>query len=584
MYGVVKKSIKDEYYTDNYANDGERFLAWYLMNVYKLDKNQARECIVDGRNDKKIDAVYVNDEQQEIVIIQGKFYSKEKIDSSPLNEVLAAWVSVSDLLKLEKDANNKLCRKIDEISNALEDGYTIAIEFLTTSELTDDAERDFSRFQSKITSDNDDSNVTLSLVDKHEIKKRYDIALENESPSIAYQFELESGKFKDMEIAGTKAVIAAVQLRNCLSIPGIKDGTLFKKNVRQSLGIGNKVNKGMKQTIGNEDKYKDFFFFHNGVTAICSEMKLDGNVLKLKNLSVVNGCQSLNTIIACSGKVKSRDDMYILFRFYEIPQLDRADSIGICTNSQSAVKARDLRSNDKKILNLKKVYQQKYQSGYFLTKRGETAPPACERSKIVDVSNLGKYLMAWHSQRPNMAYSEATIFDKYFEQLFRSDYSPENVYALNRIMLQIMESWNEENPLGLNISLLALKAYAPQHHLYAVSQIFSKINQQGELVPNPSACLSCANSSGLLDNVIVLAGNCLNSAFVSASEEALPAGRVFSPQNWVKTKACLTAIKNAVTSNLGMLSLLPDGKQLKQRLEAELKIPAEEFSGRWSAD
>ena len=127
MYGVVKKSIKDEYYTDNYANDGERFLAWYLMNVYKLDKNQARECIVDGRNDKKIDAVYVNDEQQEIVIIQGKFYSKEKIDSSPLNEVLAAWVSVSDLLKLEKDANNKLCRKIDEISNALEDGYTIAI-------------------------------------------------------------------------------------------------------------------------------------------------------------------------------------------------------------------------------------------------------------------------------------------------------------------------------------------------------------------------------------------------------------------------------------------------------------------------
>lgn len=584
MYDIINKSIKDKYFVDNYANDGERFLAWYLMTIYKLDKNQARECIVDGKNDKKIDAVYINDEEQEIVIVQGKFYSKDKIDSTPLSETLVAWVNIGNLRNLESGANEKLCRKINEISNALDDGYSIAIEFLTTAELTEDAKNDFARFQDKITSDNDESNETLTLVDKYEIRKRYDIALENEPPSIEHRFTLEDGKFNEMVIAGTKAVIAAVQLKDCLSIQGIKDGTLFKKNVRQSLGIGNKINKGMKQTISNDDKYKDFFFFHNGITAICSEMKINKNTLALKNLSVVNGCQSLNTILSCSEKVKSRNNMYILFRFYEIPQLDRADSIGICTNSQSAVKARDLRSNDKKILSLKKIYQMKYPNGYFITKRGESAPPICEKSEVIDMSSLGKYLMAWHSQRPNMAYSEATIFDKYFEQLFRADYSPENIYALNKIMQRIMESWNENNPLGLNISLLALKSYAPQHHLYAVSQVFSKINQQADLVPNPAPCYACATSSGILDVVITLAGNCLNSAFVSASEEPLPAGRVFSPQNWVKTKACLTAIKNAVTSNLGMLPLLGEGKQLKQRLDSALKIPAEEFSGRWSAD
>lgn len=68
------------------------------------------------------------------------------------------------------------------------------------------------------------------------------------------------------------------------------------------------------------------------------------------------------------------DDAFILFRFYEIPQRDRADKISINTNSQSAVKARDLRSNDKRVLAIKKSYELKYPSGYFVTKRGELAP------------------------------------------------------------------------------------------------------------------------------------------------------------------------------------------------------------------
>ena len=40
----------------------------------------------------------------------------------------------------------------------------------------------------------------------------------------------------------------------------------------------------------------------------------------------------------------------------EIPQRDRADNISIFTNSQSAVKARDLRSNDKRVLAIKKAF------------------------------------------------------------------------------------------------------------------------------------------------------------------------------------------------------------------------------------
>src|SRR5215469_13342492 len=103
-------------------------------------------------------------------------------------------------------------------------------------------------------------------------------------------------------------------------------------------------------------------------------MELNGDTLSLRGLSVVNGCQSLNTILSCSETVKKVDDAFILFRFYEIPQRDRADKISIYTNSQSAVKARDLRSNDKRVLAIKKAYELRYPTGYFMIKRGEIVP------------------------------------------------------------------------------------------------------------------------------------------------------------------------------------------------------------------
>src|SRR5438034_8297549 len=220
----------------------------------------------------------------------------------------------------------------------------------------------------------------MNRVGPDELRRRYDIALDKENPTIKHTVTLERGKYLNMTTGGTKAVLAAIQLKDCLRFPGIKDGTLFQKNVRQSLGLNNAVNKAIKSTIYS-DKHRDFFFFHNGMTAICSRLTLvDDSTLTLQGLSVVNGCQSLNTILSCSERVKEIDDTYIMFRFYEIPQRDRADRISISTNTQSAVKPRDLRSNDKRVLSLKKVFEQRYPRGYLVTKRGEV-PSADKRSE-----------------------------------------------------------------------------------------------------------------------------------------------------------------------------------------------------------
>jgi len=578
MYSKISEEIKQNYYQQNFSNDGQRFVAWYLRNIHLRDINQTKYDITDGADDKQIDAIVVDDNTSIVYIIQGKFIGTDKVDAKPLREVLSSWVQLKDLVKLQETGNNKLKQKLVDMSQALEDDYEIIFELITTANLTLSALEDLKRFQEEIAKD-EESSSSLNIVDNEELKRRYDLALELESPVINFKLELEINKHVSMKIAGTNVIITAIPLRECIKFPGIRDGSLFQKNVRQSLGLNNRVNRGIKSTIYS-DRHRDFFFYHNGITAICHKMELSNNILIMNGLSVVNGCQSLNTILSCSERVKNLEDTYIMCRFYEIPQKDRTDKITISTNFQTAVKPRDLRSNDKRILNLKRLFEQKYTQGYFLTKRGEEAPPSKDKRYIIDLVDLGKYLISWHSQRPNIAYSETKIFDKYFEQLFKREYKPENIQALNLWMQEVRKGWIPENPYGLNESLLAMKAYAPYHQLYAISRFFAIANNFSDRVPSPKSTYQRADEKKIKNQIVQMAASCLNSALDSAVNEPQPQNRVFSPQNWIKSKASLSKIDTTIRAYLDVLPSIGNDINFKD----SLKLDQQEFEYRWAAD
>jgi hypothetical protein len=586
MYELIKGQIAADYFRQRFPNDGQRFVAWYLRNILFRDMNETRDDITDGGDDKQIDAIVIDDDKALVHIVQGKFIQSGSVDAGPLREVLSAWIQIKDLARLQNVANQKLQRKLAELALALDEDYEVSFELITTGLLTDAALHDLEAFQQELArlSEKEDFDATIHVVDDDELRRRYDYAIESDNPSLNYALKLGGSKYMYHEIAGTPVLIAAVPLKECLKLPGIKDGSLFQKNVRQSLGTSNAVNKGIRSTIIG-DKSSDFFFFHNGITALCNKMQIDGDTLTLRGLSVVNGCQSLNTILSCSETVKKLDDAFILFRFYEIPQRDRADKISIFTNSQSAVKARDLRSNDKRVLGIKKAFELKYPAGFFITKRGQTAPPEKNKDQVVELSSFAKNLIAWQSQRPNLSYGETKIFDKYFETLFKNkDYPPESVFALNAWMNEVMKTWVPANPLNMNETLLAMRAYAPFHHLYAVEMCFSISNNQSERVASPSKSYAAATKAGMVDEIVKVAGISLNMALEGAANEPQPANRVFSPQNWVKTKGCLAGINGAIRNYFNMLPMMPGGAEIKKKLSGATQLAPEDFEYRWSAD
>lgn len=579
MYAKILHDIQQTYYQDNYANDGQRFVAWYLRNIHGLNTVEAKDCITDGANDKQIDAVYINNQDSIIYIIQGKFMSGEYIDAEPVREVLSSWILVQDLNQLQDAANSKLKVKINEISAALDDDYEICFELITTAKLTDQAQMDADAFSKKL-SDSEEMNANFVVVDNEMLKFKYDEALNKTNNYINFTFQLESGKYLEVELNGTRAVLAAIPLKDCVNIPGIKDGRLFRKNVRQSLGNSNKVNKGIAKTIKKEPG--DFFFYHNGITAICSKIDIQNGQLTVKDLNIVNGCQSLSTIFSC-GEAAKKSYGYILFKFYEMANSEKADKITNSTNSQSAVKARDLRSNDKIVLSIKKNYEQTYPNGYMVTKRGENVDTTrYDAGHIIQLTDLGKELIAWHSQRPILSYSETKIFDIYFNQLFKKDYPAEDVQALHELHSAIMSKWNPDNPMGINESLLAMKSYAPFHHLYAVSVIFAEISNMSEMVPRPSKVLAQLKECDMMDTIINIAGKTLNRAFKNANSKAIADNKVFSPQNWIKSKASIVSLTEALRVRLDAME--DDETNLGAKIQSCCKLEKQAFESRWTAD
>jgi hypothetical protein len=576
MFDQIKREISaDNFYAQNFPNDGQRFVAWYLRRVLLRSPAEARQDITDGANDKQIDAVLVDDENRKIIIIQGKFIGETLVDSEPLREVLSAWLRLQELDSLQRDANERLRERLEAVRRAIDDEYELEFELLTTGRLTEPAEKDLEAFTRQM-SDFEDFPVSLQLVNSEVIATRLTEAESKELPTLNHQFKLSNDQYLQMDVKGTRSVLAVLPLKECLAIPGIIDGRLFRKNVRQSLGQNNKVNKGLRQTLEG-DRIQDFFFYHNGITALCKKFILDENEksLAVHDLSVVNGCQSLTTIYSCSEAIrKNGENAFILFRVYEIPQRELADKISVYTNSQSAVKSRDLRSNDRAMLALKRAYEATVRDGFFVTQRGAARPPEKDIEKTIDCADFGKAIMAWHCQRPNISYNERRLFDEYYKLLFRSDYDPTSMLALQMWMNAVEKAWPN---LQLNDALKAGKSYVKFHVLYAISSLVAHASGQGDKVPFPKATLEIAKNSSA--EILPLAVNCVNKAMEQAVTQSQMANKVFSPQNWCKAVSSVQQETLVASTIIGMMPGLGAGDMI-----SKIGINSSNFGLRWSAE
>ena len=103
MYDRIKRDIQSSYYQDQFDNDGQRFVAWYVQNIHRRDTIGTVEDVTDGPDDKQIDAIVVDDDASTVFVMQGKFINEGTVDAEPLREILSSWVQLKDIARLQEN-------------------------------------------------------------------------------------------------------------------------------------------------------------------------------------------------------------------------------------------------------------------------------------------------------------------------------------------------------------------------------------------------------------------------------------------------------------------------------------------------
>jgi hypothetical protein len=148
--------------------------------------------------------------------------------------------------------------------------------------------------------------------------------------------------------------------------------------VRYFLRATNRVNKGIVTTLSSPEGRSRFWYYNNGIAVVCESIEVKARkgsrgLATIKNLQIVNGCQTTTTLGELADELEADKDSpaFILARFFESDDLDLQAEISRFNNRQSAVKDRDLMSNDDPQARLEDEFAELDPPWFYERKRGQ---------------------------------------------------------------------------------------------------------------------------------------------------------------------------------------------------------------------
>lgn len=432
-YDGLKKLIQP--YASKGRSESASFLNWFLENVYRLGDVEADDAICDEHNDKGIDGIFVDNTAQEIHFFQSKITQK---DGRTIGDAdLKAFIGALDQFRtseslnkiLEGNANEDLKKIIrrERIAQLLDDGYIIRPVYV--GNLTQD-------------------NNTEEYLEHHPEFEIYDIPkiiLEHidfdSDEGVKGTFEFDISYAGCLEVQGegnVKTFVFPAKSLELVTLDGIVDDSLFKQNVRLTLG-NTSVNKGIAESIKDQGEHKNFPLYHNGITILCDEAEIKDDRLKVKDYVVVNGAQSISTFYKNSKSLS--EDLRVFVKVVALRNEQLARKITINSNNQNSIKARDLRSNHALMLRLKAEFEKDFPDYHFEIKRGETI----ENGKQNITNELAaRLLLAFDLDEPYSTHQIYKLFDDKYADIFgRPEVSAARIVFLLNLYEQIKERVHE---------------------------------------------------------------------------------------------------------------------------------------------
>lgn len=408
-------------------NDGDmernRSRAFLLLGVsayLDIDMAEAVQYLTDGGYDGGFDAAYIveaQDSQLNVVLFQSKYSRKLDVDSHfPANAVEKAVNTIKCVFdpSAQIELNMQSRRKVDEIRSFILDG---AIPYVTFVMLNNGLPWN-REGQNHI----DNAFAGQEQVRFEHFSHKDMIRYINRGSSIDTYIAM-SGKAVHENFNYKRVILGRVSVMEVYRLMEEYGDSLLEKNIRRFLGK-NVVNDGIQQTLLQNEKRQNFFFFNNGATMICKKFSFNGLqeqdwMVKTNGLQIINGGQTCRTIYQTVKDNPAVDfsQTYLLVRLYEV---DDADNQGIvqdiiyATNSQNPVDFRDLKSNDEWQVLLEKGVED---LGYLYKRKRDNLP----NTNAIPSTVAAEAVFAVWREGPHLAkYKRNEFFDKYYTRIFRN--------------------------------------------------------------------------------------------------------------------------------------------------------------------
>lgn len=156
------------------------------------------------------------------------------------------------------------------------------------------------------------------------------------------------------------------------------DYPIFDKNIREYLG-NTGVNKNIYNTLMDNKERKNFFYYNNGITIVCDEIKKNshrssnsrlGYRIDVVNPQIVNGCQTVNSIYEVLKNVnpaKLDEEFKDAFVMLKILQINRNDAeqeflytkIVKYNNSQNSINEKAFVANTEMFFRMQREFESK---------------------------------------------------------------------------------------------------------------------------------------------------------------------------------------------------------------------------------
>ena len=435
----------------------ERFGFYYviLQNYSGLsDYDDITEAICDTDfnakffnspiDDQGIDAVVINDEEQEIDLFNFKYrdtFNPDKEQSK--NAVILSTKLLNILANGENNLDGKIHDIVEEINDRISSNdiwkinlYIISNESNTINGI-DDTIHQLEKLYGVNVIPLGLNEITDKIALKHKVINA-SLILDNDAVMSFTETTLDTNKSFIVRLPLNELIRITCDndiLRNRYNneedqaiLNANLDIQVLYDNVRGFI-LNSKFNRNIEKTLDNEPT--KFFFYNNGLTIVAEEIHSYGNFgnkktkLEIKDFQVLNGGQTLRTIYNYLEKSKSNvidklSSAEVLVRFLNITDEEIKNYIGEYTNSQNAINLRDLKSLRKEQVQLESFLAE--HKILYIRKRGETGSDTKDYSVSVSMERMGQILMATLLGRPDqVSNKKKEIFDSYYDQLFTNN-------------------------------------------------------------------------------------------------------------------------------------------------------------------